>query len=137
LQRTTTPSSREVVLRFLLWRLSGHATSSRYAAGRRRKEQPDGRTSFPDPGVSETVVSTIAHRGIVMLFPIQALVLPDALAGHDVLARSRTGSGKTLAFGIPIVERTDPKGACPSGRYVCSKHGSGRPAPSWHQVVEF
>jgi hypothetical protein len=24
--------------------------------------------------------------------------------------------------------------ACPSGPYVCSKHGSGRPAPSWHQT---
>ena len=35
----------------------------------------------------------------------QALVLPDAIAGRDVLARSRTGSGKTLAFAVPIVDR--------------------------------
>src|SRR4029079_18215587 len=38
-------------------------------------------------------------------FPIQALVLPDALAGLDVLAKAPTGSGKTFAFGLPIVER--------------------------------
>jgi superfamily II DNA/RNA helicase len=39
-------------------------------------------------------------------FAIQTLVLPDAIAGLDVLAKSPTGSGKTLAFAIPIVERT-------------------------------
>jgi len=40
-------------------------------------------------------------------------VMPDALAGKDVLAKSRTGSGKTLAFAIPIVERIKPGGARP------------------------
>jgi superfamily II DNA/RNA helicase len=33
--------------------------------------------------------------------------LGDALAGRDILAKSKTGSGKTLGFGIPIVERID------------------------------
>ncbi|MFC3850952.1 DEAD/DEAH box helicase [Corynebacterium hansenii] len=36
--------------------------------------------------------------------PIQAAVLPDALAGRDILGRAPTGSGKTLAFGIPLVQ---------------------------------
>ena len=44
-------------------------------------------------------------RGIMSPFPVQTLVLPDASAGRDVMAKSRTGSGKTLAFAIPIVER--------------------------------
>ena len=34
-------------------------------------------------------------------------VIPDALAGLDVLAKSPTGSGKTLAFAAPIVERLE------------------------------
>ena len=38
-------------------------------------------------------------------FAIQALVIPAALAGNDVLAKSPTGSGKTLAFAVPIVQR--------------------------------
>jgi superfamily II DNA/RNA helicase len=38
----------------------------------------------------------------------------DALAGRDVLARSRTGSGKTLAFGVPIVERLSSNGPRPA-----------------------
>ena len=35
-------------------------------------------------------------------------MLPDAIAGLDILAKAPTGSGKTLAFGLPIVERTAP-----------------------------
>jgi superfamily II DNA/RNA helicase len=54
-------------------------------------------------------------RGIERPFAIQSLVLPDALAGRDVLARSRTGSGKTLAFAVPLVERLHPSGKSPTG----------------------
>ena len=67
--------------------------------------------SFPDLGVSAPVTKALAKRGITAPFPIQALVMPDALAGRDVLAESRTGSGKTLAFAIPIVERLAPGAA--------------------------
>src|ERR671914_957450 len=42
------------------------------------------------------------------------MVLKDALAGRDVLAKSRTGSGKTLAFAIPIVEQIDASMVRPS-----------------------
>ncbi|CZT25408.1 related to ATP-dependent RNA helicase MAK5 [Ramularia collo-cygni] len=37
--------------------------------------------------------------------PIQQSVIPEVLAGHDVIGKASTGSGKTLAFGIPILER--------------------------------
>jgi ATP-dependent RNA helicase RhlE len=60
--------------------------------------------TFADLGASEVVVSELAKRGIVKPFAVQQLVLPDVLAGHDVLAQSPTGSGKTLAFGVPLVE---------------------------------
>ena len=68
--------------------------------------------SFRELGVSPTIVEALAARSIHEPFRIQALVLPDALAGLDVLAKSPTGSGKTLAFAVPIVERTttaDPR----------------------------
>src|ERR671919_1202386 len=64
--------------------------------------------TFPDLGVGASVVRALARRDILAPFPIQALVIPDALAGRDVLARSRTGSGKTLAFGVPIAHRLSP-----------------------------
>jgi len=62
--------------------------------------------SFTALGASSAVVEALARLGIQSPFAIQALVLPDALAGVDVLAASPTGSGKTLAFGIPVIERT-------------------------------
>jgi superfamily II DNA/RNA helicase len=68
--------------------------------------------TFRELGVSTPIVDALSARSIHHPFPIQALVLPDALAGIDVLAKSPTGSGKTLAFAVPIVERTvatDPR----------------------------
>jgi superfamily II DNA/RNA helicase len=53
-------------------------------------------------------VAALGRRGIDEPFAIQSLVLPDVLAGRDVLAKSPTGSGKTLAFGLPLIERIDP-----------------------------
>ncbi|HWQ23623.1 MAG TPA: DEAD/DEAH box helicase [Gaiellaceae bacterium] len=70
--------------------------------------------SFRELGVSSRVVDALAARSITEPFAIQARVLPDALAGLDVLAKSPTGSGKTLAFAIPIVERTDRADQRPS-----------------------
>ena len=70
--------------------------------------------SFRELGVSARVVDALTARAIHEPFAIQARVLPDALAGLDVLAKSPTGSGKTLAFGIPIVERTERSASRPS-----------------------
>jgi ATP-dependent RNA helicase RhlE len=70
--------------------------------------------SFRELGVSAPVADALAARAIHEPFWIQELVLPDALAGLDVLAKSPTGSGKTLAFALPIVERTVPSDARPS-----------------------
>ena len=62
-------------------------------------------TDFRSLGVSEAVSDVLAARGIDAPFQIQTLVIPEALRGGDVLAKSPTGSGKTLAFAIPIVQR--------------------------------
>jgi len=70
--------------------------------------------SFRELGVSARVSDALAARSIHEPFTIQSLVLPDALAGLDVLAKSPTGSGKTLAFAIPIVERTTKQDRRPS-----------------------
>ena len=70
--------------------------------------------SFADLGVSDAVARALAEGGIDDPFVVQALVLPDALAGRDVLARSKTGSGKTLAFAVPIVERLSPDAPTPA-----------------------
>src|SRR3954464_11955746 len=71
-------------------------------------------SSFESLGVSAAVVQALALRGILEPFRIQTLVLPDALAGRDVLAKAPTGSGKTIAFGLPVVERTSASAKTPS-----------------------
>jgi ATP-dependent RNA helicase RhlE len=71
-------------------------------------------TTFRSLGVSAPVADALAERGITTPFEIQGLVVPDAMAGQDVLAKAPTGSGKTLAFGIPLVERLDPDGSTPA-----------------------
>jgi len=70
--------------------------------------------SFPGLGVSRAVTSALSAAGITKPFAIQRVVIGDAIAGRDVIAKSPTGSGKTLAFGIPLVERIraeDPRPA--------------------------
>ncbi len=64
--------------------------------------------SFADLGISNPVVDALARRGITEPFPVQEMVIADALAGHDLLVQSPTGSGKTLAFGLPMVDLIEP-----------------------------
>jgi superfamily II DNA/RNA helicase len=64
--------------------------------------------SFADLGISKAVVRALAERDITQPFPVQQLVIRDALAGHDLLVQSPTGSGKTLAFGIPMADLIEP-----------------------------
>jgi len=70
--------------------------------------------SFAALGVADPIVTALARRSIAAPFAIQALVLPDALDGSDILAKSPTGSGKTLAFGVPIAQRLDPQDRRPA-----------------------
>jgi ATP-dependent RNA helicase RhlE len=65
-------------------------------------------TDFRSLGVSQAVCDLLVARGIAAPFQIQGLVIPEALRGGDVLAKSPTGSGKTLAFAIPIAQLVDP-----------------------------
>src|SRR5215475_14470105 len=69
---------------------------------------------FAALGVSAPLVGVLDRLGISSPFAIQDLVLPDALAGLDILAAAPTGSGKTLAFGIPLIMRTAGAGGRPS-----------------------
>ncbi|SFO95279.1 Superfamily II DNA and RNA helicase [Geodermatophilus dictyosporus] len=61
--------------------------------------------SFARLGLPQPLVTALERRGIHSPFAIQATVLPDALAGRDVLGKAATGSGKTLAFGLPMLAR--------------------------------
>jgi superfamily II DNA/RNA helicase len=63
--------------------------------------------------LAKELLTVLAANGIDAPFPIQAVTLPDLLAGRDVLGRGRTGSGKTLAFGLALLHRTAGRRARP------------------------
>ena len=62
-------------------------------------------TSFADLGVREDICQALEGVGIVSPFPIQAMSIPIAVEGTDLIGQARTGTGKTLAFGITILQR--------------------------------
>jgi len=70
-------------------------------------------STFAELGTSSSVVDALAARSIIEPFPIQEMVISDALDGHDLLVQSPTGSGKTLAFGVPLVDILEPGGFGP------------------------
>ncbi|MBX7165792.1 MAG: DEAD/DEAH box helicase [Pirellulales bacterium] len=57
------------------------------------------------------MLAAVAQANYLAPTPIQAGLIPLAVAGRDVLGQARTGTGKTAAFVIPILERVDPKRA--------------------------
>ncbi|QOD02276.1 DEAD/DEAH box helicase [Pseudarthrobacter sp. BIM B-2242] len=61
--------------------------------------------SFADFNVRADIVESLADAGITHPFPIQAMTLPVALSGHDIIGQAKTGTGKTLGFGIPALQR--------------------------------
>ncbi|MGO1407595.1 MAG: DEAD/DEAH box helicase [Brachybacterium sp.] len=60
---------------------------------------------FEDMALPDELLGVLADQGLERAFEIQSAILPDALAGRDVLARAETGSGKTLAFTLAMTAR--------------------------------
>jgi ATP-dependent RNA helicase DeaD len=69
----------------------------------------DEKKTFRELGLSENVLKALDDMGFEEPSPIQEQTIPMLLAGHDVIGQAQTGTGKTAAFGVPIVERWDPK----------------------------
>jgi superfamily II DNA/RNA helicase len=61
--------------------------------------------TFADFDVHPDIVAALTAINIVTPFPIQAMTLPVALGGHDIIGQAKTGTGKTLGFGVPILQR--------------------------------
>ena len=65
--------------------------------------------NFEDLPLSPEVMRGIEELGFSNLFPIQAQAIIPLLEGKDVIGQAQTGTGKTAAFGIPLIEKLDPK----------------------------
>ena len=60
---------------------------------------------FSQLSLSRSLLRAIEAAGYVSPTPVQAKVIPLALAGRDICASAVTGSGKTAAFVLPFLER--------------------------------
>ncbi len=63
--------------------------------------------AFAALGVRPSILRALAELKFVTPSEIQALLIPRALAGVDILGQARTGTGKTAAFGIPILQKCE------------------------------
>ena len=64
----------------------------------------DSARKFSDFPLSPEILKSIGEHGYETATGVQAATIEPALAGRDLVVRSKTGTGKTAAFCIPMVE---------------------------------
>ena len=57
---------------------------------------------FDGLGLNPDVLAALGRIGYIDPTPIQAALIPEALAGRDVIGQAQTGTGKTAAFLVPF-----------------------------------
>ncbi len=66
--------------------------------------------TFKQLGVSENLIKALEENKIINPTEIQKLVIPYLLKNNtDFIGQAQTGTGKTVAFGIPLLQRLNPK----------------------------
>ena len=74
---------------------------------------------FSELGLPDTLLAAIETLGYERPSPIQAMSIPPALLGKDLVGLSATGSGKTAAFTLPALAKLDVKQAYPQVLILC------------------
>ena len=65
--------------------------------------------TFIDFGLSKEVLQAISGMGFEEPTPIQEKTISVIMQGKDIIGQAQTGTGKTAAFGIPLIEKVDPR----------------------------
>ncbi len=89
-------------------RTKGPANNNSVHAGKRGDSGPAAPRPFGGLALSPVTLAALERAGYLEPTPVQAGVIPRALAGADVMAQAQTGTGKTAAFVIPILEGLEP-----------------------------
>ena len=74
---------------------------------------------FSDFKMSFELKQAIERMGFEKPTEVQALAIPPALKGEDILAQAQTGTGKTIAFGIPILNKLFLDDKSPQAIVIC------------------
>jgi len=62
---------------------------------------------FSELNCSKEILKAVEDMGFEETTPIQAMAIPVALLGKDLVGQAQTGTGKTAAFTIPMLEKID------------------------------
>ncbi len=65
-------------------------------------------TTFEQLNLNDSVLAAVKRSGYIKPTPIQAYLIPRAVAGRDVLGQAQTGTGKTAAFLLPYFNAWKP-----------------------------
>ncbi|GAA0464331.1 DEAD/DEAH box helicase [Alkalibacillus silvisoli] len=65
--------------------------------------------TFYELNIEADVLNALAKMGFETTTPIQAQAIPTAIEGKDLIGQAQTGTGKTTAFGVPMIQKIDPK----------------------------
>ncbi|MGO5053831.1 DEAD/DEAH box helicase [Lachnospiraceae bacterium LCP25S3_G4] len=74
---------------------------------------------FEELGLSAEIEKAVSFMGFEEASPIQEKAIPIIMSGKDIIGQAQTGTGKTAAFGIPILEKIDPKDKNLQGIILC------------------
>ena len=74
---------------------------------------------FSSLGLPLPLLEVVESLGYERPTPIQALTIPVALTGKDIVGLSETGSGKTAAFGLPALAGLDTSKHFPQVLILC------------------
>ena len=75
--------------------------------------------NFAVLGLDAALCRAVREMGFDAPSPIQEQAIPPVLEGKDLIGQAQTGTGKTAAFGLPILQRIDPKKRCPQAMILC------------------
>ncbi|MBE5979416.1 MAG: DEAD/DEAH box helicase [Paenibacillaceae bacterium] len=64
---------------------------------------------FDELQLDERILRAVADMGFEEASPIQTQAIPVQMEGRDIIGQAQTGTGKTAAFGIPLLQKVDPK----------------------------
>ncbi len=64
---------------------------------------------FEDLEIDSRILRAVTEMGFEAATPIQAQAIPVQMEGRDIVGQAQTGTGKTAAFGIPLLQKVDPK----------------------------
>ena len=74
---------------------------------------------FEDLELDAKIMRAITDMGFEAASPIQGQAIPLELQGLDIIGQAQTGTGKTAAFGIPLLQKIDPKNKKPQAIILC------------------